>query len=42
MSNSFQIIGGEHRGRKFNFPDAPGLRPTPNRVRETLFNWIQF
>ena len=41
-TNNFQIIGGEHRGRKFNFPDAPGLRPTPNRVRETLFNWIQF
>ncbi|MDB3893551.1 16S rRNA (guanine(966)-N(2))-methyltransferase RsmD [Candidatus Thioglobus sp.] len=41
-ANNFQIIGGEHRGRKFNFPDAPGLRPTPNKVRETLFNWIQF
>jgi len=41
-TNQFQIIGGEHRGRKFNFPDAPGLRPTPNKVRETLFNWIQF
>ncbi len=41
-TNNFQIIGGEHRGRKFNFPDAPGLRPTPNKVRETLFNWIQF
>ncbi len=31
-----------HRGRKLPFPDAPGLRPTPNKVRETLFNWIQF
>jgi 16S rRNA (guanine966-N2)-methyltransferase len=41
-TNHFQIIGGTHRGRKFNFPDAPGLRPTPNKVRETLFNWIQF
>jgi len=41
-TNKFQIIGGEHRGRKFNFPDVPGLRPTPNKVRETLFNWIQF
>lgn len=41
-SNSFQIIGGKHRGRKFTFPDAPGLRPTPNKIRETLFNWIQF
>jgi len=41
-SNSFQIIGGEYRGRKFSFPDADGLRPTPGKVRETLFNWIQF
>ncbi len=41
-TNHFQLIGGTHRGRKFNFPDAPGLRPTPNKVRETLFNWIQF
>ena len=41
-SNTFQIIGGEYRGRKFGFPDADGLRPTPGKVRETLFNWIQF
>jgi 16S rRNA (guanine966-N2)-methyltransferase len=41
-SNTFQIIGGEYRGRKFSFPDADGLRPTPGKVRETLFNWIQF
>jgi len=41
-TNQFQIIGGTHRGRRFNFPDATGLRPTPNKVRETLFNWIQF
>ena len=41
-SNSFQIIGGEYRGRKFSFPNAKGLRPTPSKVRETLFNWIQF
>ncbi len=41
-NNTFQIIGGEHRGRKLNFPDVQGLRPTPNKVRETLFNWIQF
>lgn len=41
-TNQFQIIGGTHRGRKFHFPDTPGLRPTPNKVRETLFNWIQF
>jgi 16S rRNA (guanine966-N2)-methyltransferase len=41
-TNTFQIIAGEHRGRKFSFPDAQGLRPTPGKVRETLFNWIQF
>jgi 16S rRNA m(2)G-966 methyltransferase (EC 2.1.1.52) len=42
VSNTFQIISGEYRGRKFNFPDAPGLRPTSSKIRETLFNWIQF
>jgi len=41
-TNTFQIIAGEHRGRKFSFPDAQGLRPTQGKVRETLFNWIQF
>ena len=35
-----RIIGGEWRSRKLSFPDAPGLRPTPDRVRETLFNWL--
>jgi 16S rRNA (guanine966-N2)-methyltransferase len=35
-----RIVGGSLRGRKWNFPDAPGLRPTPDRVRETLFNWL--
>lgn len=40
MSNRFRIIGGEWRSRKFNFPDSPGLRPSPDRVRETLFNWL--
>jgi 16S rRNA (guanine966-N2)-methyltransferase len=39
--NSVRIIGGEWRGRRVNFPDLPGLRPTPDRVRETLFNWLQ-
>jgi 16S rRNA (guanine966-N2)-methyltransferase len=29
------------RGRRVEFPDLPGLRPTPDRVRETLFNWLQ-
>jgi 16S rRNA (guanine966-N2)-methyltransferase len=35
-----RIIGGTHRGRKLPVADAPGLRPTPDRVRETLFNWL--
>lgn len=35
-----RIIGGRHRGRPIRFPAAPGLRPTPDRVRETLFNWL--
>src|ERR1700684_2336959 len=39
--NSVRIIGGGWRGRRVNFPDIPGLRPTPDRVRETLFNWLQ-
>lgn len=37
---SVRIIAGAMRGRKVAVPDAPGLRPTPDRVRETLFNWI--
>ena len=37
-----RIIGGEWRGRKLHFPPAADLRPTPDRVRETLFNWLQF
>ena len=39
--NSVRIIGGGWRGRRVSFPDIPGLRPTPDRVRETLFNWLQ-
>ena len=39
--NFVRIIGGGWRGRRVSFPDAPGLRPTPDRVRETLFNWLQ-
>ena len=35
-----RIIGGEWRGRRWRFPDVAGLRPTPDRVRETLFNWL--
>ena len=40
-SNQVRIIGGRHRGRKLSFPDQLGLRPTGDRVRETLFNWLQ-
>ena len=39
--NSVRIIGGAWRGRRVEFPDLPGLRPTPDRVRETVFNWLQ-
>jgi 16S rRNA (guanine966-N2)-methyltransferase len=35
-----RIIGGVHRGRRIAVADRPGLRPTPDRVRETLFNWL--
>ncbi len=39
-SSQLRIIGGDWRSRRFSFPEAPGLRPTPDRVRETLFNWL--
>jgi len=39
-NNRVRIIGGRHRGRALRFPGVPGLRPTPDRVRETLFNWL--
>ena len=35
-----RIIGGILRNSRLNVPDLPGLRPTPERVRETLFNWL--
>lgn len=35
-----RVIGGQWRSRRLGFPDLPGLRPTPDRVRETLFNWL--
>ena len=38
--NSLRIIGGRYRRRILRFPDSEGLRPTPDRVRETLFNWL--
>lgn len=39
--NSIRIIAGRWRGRKIAFGDADGLRPTGDRIRETLFNWLQ-
>jgi 16S rRNA (guanine966-N2)-methyltransferase len=38
--NRIRIIGGRFRGRVLRFPAVEGLRPTPDRVRETLFNWL--
>jgi 16S rRNA (guanine966-N2)-methyltransferase len=38
--NKLRIIAGEWRGSLIDFPQAEGLRPTPDRVRETLFNWL--
>jgi 16S rRNA (guanine(966)-N(2))-methyltransferase RsmD len=39
-SNRVRIIGGHWRSRMLAFPDTLGLRPTPDRVRETIFNWL--
>ena len=39
-ANQVRIIGGDWRSRVIYFPDSAGLRPTPDRVRETLFNWL--
>jgi 16S rRNA (guanine966-N2)-methyltransferase len=35
-----RIIAGDWRGRRIEVPDSEGLRPTPDRIRETLFNWL--
>lgn len=40
MKSQVRIIGGRWRGRKLPVVDAAGLRPTPDRIRETLFNWL--
>jgi 16S rRNA (guanine966-N2)-methyltransferase len=40
MHNEVRIIGGIWKRTKLPVPDKPGLRPTPDRVRETLFNWL--
>lgn len=41
MGNEVRIIAGQWRSRRLRFPAAEQLRPTPDRVRETLFNWLQ-
>jgi len=41
VSNEVRIIAGQWRSRRIRFPSADQLRPTPDRVRETLFNWLQ-
>ena len=40
--SQLRIIGGRWRGRKLQFAPVEGLRPTGDRLRETLFNWLQF
>ena len=39
-ANRVRIIGGQYRRRLLDFPGSAGLRPTTDRVRETLFNWL--
>jgi 16S rRNA (guanine966-N2)-methyltransferase len=39
--NKLRIIGGQWRGRKLEFPPIAAIRPTPDRVRETVFNWLR-
>jgi 16S rRNA (guanine966-N2)-methyltransferase len=39
-SGSVRIIAGRWRGRRLHFPVSLGLRPSPDRVRETVFNWL--
>lgn len=41
QSHEVRIIGGQFKRRKLQVADKPGLRPTPDRVRETLFNWLR-
>jgi 16S rRNA (guanine(966)-N(2))-methyltransferase RsmD len=40
QSHEIRIIGGQWKRTKLKVTDKPGLRPTPDRVRETLFNWL--
>lgn len=41
QTQTLRIIAGEYRGRQLEFKPAKGLRPTSDRIRETLFNWLQ-
>ncbi|BFM13727.1 16S rRNA (guanine(966)-N(2))-methyltransferase [Simiduia litorea] len=41
QGGQLRLIGGQWRGRKLSFPSPDGLRPTGDRIRETLFNWLQ-
>lgn len=41
LANRLRIIGGRWRGLRISFPPLPSIRPSPDRVRETLFNWLQ-
>lgn len=41
QERSVRIIGGKWRGRKIPFANGQSVRPTPSRIRETLFNWLQ-
>ena len=41
LPHKLRIIGGAWRGRKLEFPANDAIRPTPDRVRETVFNWLQ-
>lgn len=40
QTRELRIIAGQWRGRRWRFPTGPEIRPTPDRVRETLFNWL--
>lgn len=40
VAGDVRIIGGQYKRRIVSFIDAEGLRPTPDRLRETLFNWL--
>ena len=42
VRNRLRIIGGDWRSRVLQFAEVPDIRPTPDRIRETLFNWLQF